>query len=567
MSVLEEVLKKEFSYAYYGLGDLSTGWHIKSLVDNDSALIDYFRSKSPAIINKDDLRDYLVLITIGKYQEAVELLKCDELKPKLQSVIDFSTHWMRQYDNFDEEFFALVNSEYQSILNVDDKGDEHRFDFVVIVLTLIFKQFNRVTSDVYRYINENHKSFIINHFDICKGYFAENISELESVLSEIISFEAMNPYTNIDKFLIENNSKIFNDVFMRCAIKLAERALKLAEEIDEENYLEIHAFIEDIFKLATKFDLRSHLTKFDRLMLKVKKASSHYLLKNGNERSYNIPLTEFMEKLEEEIFIKGVAHNIVFLQLTHTFVQTTEDELSIEPIVNGVFKNLESTLLDFVRSVGIETNSVFTSSIQMNIRFHFDYTEKLISLIVYNKELSELFFKSLIKVLEFISNNYRIEHEVLRNELEGIIDAIVFLLSIDQSYPFYRTYCYGLSQSICSFVEKILRKVYIERCNDDMFYKPESKVTLGYIFNHNSFKEIITPNLSSILAFELTNIVDNDSGIERRIGNNIRNKLMHNYDLDYMTEMNINLVIHLFHILILVINQLQSTLLHIVNER
>ena len=181
--------------------------------------------------------------------------------------------------------------------------------------------------------------------------------------------------------------------------------------------------------------------------------------------------------------------------------------------------------------------------------------------IIEDKELSELFFYNLTKVLEYISNDYNLDYKNLSIELNGIIDSIVYLFSIDNTYPFYRTFCFGLSQTICSYIEKILRKVYIEKFDDKVFYISESKLTLGSLLRDSRIEKILGDKFTSILMFEIHYILESDNGLEKKIGMNLRNKLMHNHDIDFMGEIHSGLVIHLFHILAIIIQQLEVTIL------
>ena len=86
MGVLDHILNREFSIKYYGINDHITGWHINKLIENESKIKEYFEKKESIIKTKDDFYDYLTLATIKRYQETVEYLRNDDLKPKICQV-------------------------------------------------------------------------------------------------------------------------------------------------------------------------------------------------------------------------------------------------------------------------------------------------------------------------------------------------------------------------------------------------------------------------------------------------------------------------------------------------
>ncbi len=561
MGVMEQVLNNGFSFNYYGINDLSTGWHLKTLIENEVSFKKYFKSKESNIMTIDDIRDYFVLNTVTEYQETVEHLKTESLKPILQSIVDFSIQRIKDYEDANGQMFELLNRDFKSILSLDDEEDLHRFEFVNRVLELAFNQYNRVKGDVFTFIETNHWSFIINNFEHCRGYYSKHISELDMMLGNIIHTEGVRPYSNLISFLKDFKSTAFNVVFKVHALSLANRALELSSNICDDNYLEVLSFLEDVYKLVVSYNLSAQLREFDKVMPVLKKKFDEISLEQRKLVRHEISMNDILQKLREDLFSKEIPVNIAFLQLTHKESTNPEDNRTLEPLVNSVFDYQRSTLIDSIRHVGLESNMLFPASLQLQFQLFFGYTDSLLESVIREKEISEWFFTSLEKVLELITDNYNLSHQDLSSELSGIIDSIIFLLSIDNSYPFYRTYCYGLSQVICAFVEKLLRKVYVEKCSNTMFYVPEFRLTLRNLLDDCTISNLLTAKLISIIKFELLYIKENSKGMENRVGRNLRNKLMHNYDFDYMNKANIALVVHSFHILLIIIHQLEVTVL------
>jgi len=434
------------------------------------------------------------------------------------------------------------------------------YEFVEIVLEYAYKQYDRVNRNVFEYIESTYWSYIINNFEKCKGYYTNHKVELDSVLRSVINREGEQPYSNVVQFLIENFSKSFKDIFEFHAIKLVNKALNLSRNIGVDNYLFVHSFYEDAYKLARRYTLGKQLREFEKLKISVEKAKDEYLTKHGSVIKHELTTKEIIDDFREKLISRKIPINIIFLGLTHVM---SKAENKFEPAINSVFDFPKSVITDLVRHVGLESNQRFTPSIQMHLSHFFGYTDFLLGKIIRESDLSEHFFLTLSDVLQFVLDEYKLDCESLIDELNGIIDSIVFLFSIDKSYPFYRTFSYGLSQTICLYIEKILRKVYVEINVDDIFFKSESNLTLGNLLQDNRIKHLLGDTLTSIITFELLFFLEHEHGLERKVGMNHRNRLMHNYDIDYKQDIHIGLVLHLFHILVMIIHQLEVTLIKI----
>ena len=355
---------------------------------------------------------------------------------------------------------------------------------------------------------------------------------------------------------------VFLTYLKKYAVVLSNKALSLLKTINEDNYIEIYAYCENMNKLARRYDLKKQLNEFDKLKLSIEKASRDYLKKHGKEFKQEIPINEIIDKLREELISQNNATNITFLGLTHTKSKTI---IGYDAIINSVFELPKSPLTDSIRHIGLETNSRFPASVQSNIRLIFGLYDHLFAVIVNDNDISLAFFEVLSKVLEMISNKYHLDYEDLNQELNGIIDAIVYLYSINDEYPYYHTYCFGLCQTICSYIEKLLRKLFIEKYDREVLYIPESQITLGKLLEYEPIVNLLGVNLASILTYELHQIVDSENGVAKIIGMNLRNKLMHNNSIDFTKDIHTGLVVHLFHILVIIIHQLETTVIKFID--
>lgn len=561
MGILKSVLKDKFSIKYNGIANMATNLHIGALLEHEQEIYEYYNKSNYEIESEDSIRDYLVLNTILQYEEVVQNLKNDSDKVKLSSLIHFSKDTLDKYDKPLDQMYQLIDKNYVSLLS-KEKDDYNRHNFIEIILDYTFKQYDRIKDDVFIFIEENHWGYILNHFESCMSFYKHHINELDLFLMKIYEFERENLYSNIDGFLMNYKIFPFIETFEKYAILLSKKAISLLKTINEDNYIEIYSFCENINKLAKRYDLKKQQNEFDAMRTLVDMTRISYLKKHGKVFKFEMPIKEMLDRLREQLVAREVATNIVFLTLTHT---KAKDRIGYEPTINSTFEEPKSSFINFVRHIGAESNEKFTPSVQSNLRLNFGLHESFLRVIIQDKEISNVFFKILSKVLEVVCEKYNLDNNDLGKEFNGIIDAVVYLESIDDSYPYYRTFCFGLSQTICAFSEKILRKVYLEKYDKHIYYTHESSLTLGNLLDNNIIKGILGEKLLSILRFELHQIIEQDNGIPKIIGLNLRNKLMHNNDIDYDEDIHSGLVIHLFYILILIIQQIETTIIQFID--
>lgn len=561
MNILNTVLNNEFSLKYYGLGDIATNWHVGMLLEKNSEIINYLEQMTSEILSDDDFHDYLFISTLLKYQEVVSNLKNDSDKEILNSLIQCAIHTQNRYTRDLEQIYQLINRDYLSLLKKDTE-DYNRHDFVDHVLVYIFKQHSRIEKKVFDYVEENYWGYILNEFETCINYYKGNIARIDLLLTKVYEFEKGKPYTNIDKFLINYKILPFVDIFTKHAIILADKAIALIKTINEDNYIEIYSFYEDIVKVAKKYNLIKQQNDLDASFIQIDQLKNSYFNKHGKVFKYEIPVKEMLDKLRYYLIEQALPTNIILLTLTH---KKEKEKMKYVASINSAFEEPKSVFIDLVRHIGLGTNAQFTPSVQSNLRLIFGLQDSFLGALIQDNQLSAVLFDVLIKVLELICKKHNLDYEDLSTELNGIIDSIVYLGSIDETYPYYRTYCFGLSQTICSYIEKLLRKILVEEYDKEVIYLPEYYITLKDILDNQVIKDILGNELTSIIVFELHQITEYENGIQKKIGLNMRNRLMHNNDINFMTDINSALVVHLFDILIIIIHQLETNLIQIID--
>lgn len=555
------IFRSKFKIDSVDISDIRTKWNIEEILINKNDIINHFANDSLHIGTIIEFVDYLILETISKYEGKIPRLIKEEDINDLNSIINFAKETLEKYINSNNEIYDLINNQFEKIfLNKTDKYD-YRF-LIKKCVELSYKQFSRINPNVFRMIEKNNWNFIISNFEDYKNYYEKNLNDLDNLLIYIYQFEEKHPYSNIDLFLVKYQNIKFDGVMKKIAILLSDKAIRFIKEVNLDNYLEVFSFYEDIYKVAIKYQLSKQLNEFRLLKSNLENVGKEYFDTKGQVFTQKIDLKIVVAKLKEDLIQNKEATNFIFLQLTH---EKSIKELKYTPLINNVFKIESSKFGNFGRHLGVNSNNKFTPDVQSNLKMSFDLYDHILFLITNDKDLSEPFFEVLLKVLGLICDEYSLDFNDLKDELDGIIDSIVYLYAINKEYPYYRTFCYGLSQNICAYIEKLLRKVFIETYDKDIIYYDESLISLSDLLKAEEIQNILGNDLIDIINFELQQINETQYGVYKPVGNNFRNRLMHNRDIVFMKEINIGLVIHLFNILIIIIHQLEASVIKIIN--
>ena len=85
---------------------------------------------------------------------------------------------------------------------------------------------------------------------------------MHTLISIIYQHEKDYLYSNLESLLIEYKTNVFFDIFKKYAIVLSNKALSLLKTINEDNYIEIYAYCENMNKLARRYDLKNVTKNF-----------------------------------------------------------------------------------------------------------------------------------------------------------------------------------------------------------------------------------------------------------------------------------------------------------------
>lgn len=249
---------------------------------------------------------------------------------------------------------------------------------------------------------------------------------------------------------------------------------------------------------------------------------NYFKRKHGLHFSYSINSSEIENKFGK------IDPKYEIIELTHTYDKTKNCAVSVfDQIMNQ--NDDHAKLIDFVRS-NERNNNYFTNSrlsamkqsLSVNLIFFNQYLVKL--------ERQQIFFNILNSAIFNICKKLNIKEEIgLQNDLRIIETATYNLHQIgseSKNEILIQMLCYTLITYGCSFIEKLLREIYIAENRDESNIDLHS-LTLGDLLNTNN-NSFITKLLGYAQTRCLRFYLHMD---ENEVGENIRNKFAHLKDV------------------------------------
>lgn len=559
MNILD-VMGLKYMQKFYGQSDYSTGYIVKELLDNKSKIFEHFRNKNSMVINNlDDYIDYVWINNI-KLFESIESKVVDEMKNDFHELIEY----INIFKFTKEKILNYLKTNYHYVFDeMNYSKDIHVFHEVVKeAVNTIYTYHDYFDVVMYDFIETRFAYIIVNDIISCEKFYQkypERFSKIFDLKDNQHFFDVRN-FHNTFNSLSKSKKKFVKDLIYSKTQSILKVVIKLAEQIDEDNYLENSHYIDQIILLikTNSFNFIEQY-KIDELQDKIKDASAKYFKKHGHEfKTGPIDLKDLLERMKVEL--KSDMSFFSFLSLTH---HMNKNEKKLTSNLIQVF-NVEKSLTDMIAS-SPNTDEYFTQSRLMGLHFHIEIYCRVLYLMLVNDELQLIIKCHINMILQDIDKNEGDEKLDLVSSFEGMFES--FMSNVKNSKEVYtnkeRYECYSLSMFLVSLIEKILRKVTINRSLTQRYYA-EDDLSLGDILrtsNNNGTKYenildgILDYELIRVLEFKLAKTHDTN------IGENIRNNLMHNRNITF-SDISNGFLIQVFYLFLSVINGIYSSYLN-----
>ncbi len=550
MNILD-VIDERYLHRYHGKNDILARYIVSKLIDKKDNIINHFNNQyNTSVINKDKFIDYVWIETILPIKEIEEMIN-QENKKAFHDLVECIRNVNFDYKNINK----YIKNNYLDIFSKNqDEDTKYNYELRLAAFQKIYTHYSFFSEKAFRYIEQNYAYLIVGNIVICEKYYSSKTEDFIKIfdfqenkyLLEIYNFEST--FSDLNK----TSKKFVKDFLVKTTENAVKEAIKLAEEITEDNYLEYYVKIEGVLQIVknNKFSFID-LYKLDALEEKVKVASKGYIEKHGSSFSVGpINLEEVFLLFKEGI---GTDKEFVnYLNLTHTY-NTKEDRIIANII--PLYREKES-IVDRISS-STETDDYFSHSRLSGLQIYLKVHSPILYLLFNDEYTSSFMYKMMLTQLHEIDTNEAQERLELTEAFKGIYPMLKKVITgTKEIYTSqYKVEAVSTSMFIVSLIEKILRRLVINLSKNDIYYS-DNDLNLGDLLRtrnsngsdyHNVLTTIYDVELIKTLEYLLVKTQNSN------IGSNIRNNLMHNRNYK-LSDMNNGFPVQIYLIFLFVVN-------------
>jgi len=509
---LRKETKSNLTIEKYALKDLSSSHHIRFLVDYQQLIYKYYdRNKLTTLNGEEQFYDYLYLEYIIKFEEHL-----DDIPPKysvpLSELVEYSKKKTSSINNGD--IIKCIQKNYEQIFSLakylSDMGLMKETLRLAINFNSGIKEYN-----IFEYLISKHTFFAFDNFDNLYSILKRNNQELLQMLIfdnfDKLSNKRFKDVCNIAK-------KLYQHKFKAIARKVGIKIFKCVVKRHKEKYDEF--FLQSDLKVAynTLYYLKMNESKeLISIIRENNEKVNKSIIERGHKFEYEFSIEPYMKWMEDNKHVLSLSR---YLTISHI----KDDNKLWESQVVKESVSFKSSLTDILLRSS-NTNDYFT----LSRKNHIDITSRIHSsklLYWFSKnELTDEFNKSLKVVVESI-------FEILDNDIEfenlsENIDGLTKLLNVAIKNKEHGVLLHTKLMYVISFLEKVLRLVYVSMDNEVFF---EKNITLGAIFrNENDFNQFILKLLGEHhLRWTRYFLLKDD----KEVGLEYRNKIAHLRDIN-----------------------------------
>lgn len=485
--------------------------NLKVEFDNAGKYLEYYAYKANKIECLDDFIDYLFLWKQSLYINALPYIK-DERKKEFEQVYRLFEELFANYKV--KDVISFVNNHYFEIC-ANQVIAFVSFSFISnkqkgIDKSVFIEYAQKQPYIWYRNLKNQIKYLLLNK-DIVEILFSQANFDKYMLGMYDLMFECLS---------ILAKYPIFNSIVEQNMQRIIDFMDSMEKEIQQENIFQHYFVYEDFCEFL-------HKSKHPKANDKITNLKQYAMLlekeiaDNGHHFSFEIKGEDI------EAHIGKVEPKYEILQLTHAF---DKEQDCIMSVFENVMKNQneQSSLVDVFRN-NIPHNDYFTTSkigkLQQTVSIYIIVLNHYIS----KPERQKFVFTYIKSVIGSVCNKLGIDYleNGLPNDIE-IIEAAFYnsfeIVSKNQSQEkqiILQLLCYSLISYICSFIEKLLREVFIKENQEQMFIDVNS-LTLGDLLNINNKVMVGILGYEQVRCLRYFLHMDNNE-----VGENIRNRFAH----------------------------------------
>lgn len=500
MNIVEK-LSFDFSYSVYTKEDLSVSHDIGNLLKRKDEVFSYFSNiRKSEVYDTDTFADYFYLLKMKELTSYKDIIK----KEFIDEVDEC-------YDRFDS---LLKRYDIGKLIRYFNESTEELLVFFLYDLRPFFSFIRKyqggIKQSVYEFIEDSKWYLIMDYFgDVVAHYNVEE--NVRRYVSKVNNDELIKVHIGrFENFLVNVNKTKHSEEFGLLASSIVEIGIEITKILDEDNYLD-HAHILDVaLRIGALFEI-GKVMKLRAFSKKRGEINNLYLEKHGKSfKTDGISLDPFIKLIESDENPVGILLSLI--------LSKEEDRVinGYESLCNGY----QPSIVDFVTTVGVETNDFFTPGKIGNIEVYNKFYIDLIYMILNNEKGYKNFTSGVVEVSRYLSENGYVEYDLFGQDL---LDSILQLARLNKGEDQETTHninILAISTLLCGLIEWCMRSWIVNSLSDDMYIEPKY-YTLGSMLSHEAIHELLGVNGSRVLQYILSH--DQDS----IVGMNLRNELAH----------------------------------------
>lgn len=560
MSVLDLFQDKHPAFEYYGKSDLSTGLLVSRLLDNKIKLIEYINNIDSSKMDIELFIDYNWLANMVEIEEIIPNV-IETRRQEFSELIALLKETLKKID--DHKIRTFIGSEYSIIFSKETYGERTLVYHKIVQMTFetIYRFFSFFSDKVFDYLETNFGYMIVRKIQICEAYYKKHQSNFRLIFEKPKNQMLFSIYNFHQTFnnLSKSKQEFVQAVIKEYTDKVMKEVIENAKGINGDNYIEIFPQIEPIIKLVKiNPKLRTvDLYQIDKLDKTIEKASKEYFEKHGQQwNSEPINLKPAVDILKKGISNEDRGTSFVnFLSLTHSF---KKDFKIIKSNLSTVEFGKKSTdLLDFMDHTP-NTDDYFTSNAVFQLNTLIDLNVIALFHVLKDEKVERNFYEHLKTELIDIDHNESNGDLGLLEMLNGFYPIFIKKqrmetneLSSEDKYDIYSN-----SLFIITLIERILRRVAINRNSESVYYSEDNinladilrtKNTNGSDYTNSMLNRIFDHELIRSLEYYLVKTSDSNIGL------NMRNDLAHNRNIPFL-KLNSQMLLKVFYLFLSVVN-------------
>lgn len=465
----------------------------------------------------DKIADYYLVKKIVYYSEYVKVIG-GNFEIKMKPILDF---------------YKTIKSLYKIKNIIDFYNDD--FDFVIeknhyglsnVIIKDLPNYIKNLKEEVFNKVVDMFSFFILTNMEIYNKVF-KKYNSLYSILFSNKNLEMFSHYVYEEKVLQEcvNFCKLENVEYKEIQDKIIKMYVDLANSIieneDKSKAMRNLILYKSILLFMQKIQYFDY-NKYKVMQKKVENFSKQCLIENGIKIKIDIPY----DNINSIINDKEISSEMKQIYLTHNLHKGKFVHYSIEVI------NHKKNIYDMCEAT-CDVNENFTISVQNNLKYFHLIGSIMFGIYLHNKNHYNDYIFNLRKFIKKVYMFFQIDLDVIQQRLYMWGKDLEQYCKIkDENDPNILYVEETFTDKTVKLIEKILKDIYIVRCEEKRIFCDSEKLTLGKLTNCNEDNPLIDVLSKEFLHYIAYCVGEDVDSNQEHAGLKIRNDIGHVNDVD-----------------------------------